>query len=245
MRASRQSRIIPAYAGSTCHGATVEGSTRDHPRIRGEHSSSMAYCILRSGIIPAYAGSTASGPAWRPQFGDHPRIRGEHTPACAIPSCPTGSSPHTRGARSGIPSHRIRVRIIPAYAGSTRCTSSLLPSRYGSSPHTRGALMAPRRLLAAAGIIPAYAGSTGGISAGFSEAWDHPRIRGEHGVPEFQAGGGAGSSPHTRGAPSWRRGDFVLLRIIPAYAGSTAPPPQARRSGPDHPRIRGEHCLAS
>ena len=29
--------IIPAYAGSTCRGARVKNSTRDHPRIRGEH----------------------------------------------------------------------------------------------------------------------------------------------------------------------------------------------------------------
>ena len=37
--------------------------------------------------------------------------------------------------------------------------------------------------------------------------------------------------------PSWRS----RLRIIPAYAGSTACVTSARRRSPDHPRIRGEH----
>ena len=72
-------------------------------------------------------------------------------------------------------------------------------------------------------------------------ATDHPRIRGEHSVPEAPPRALPGSSPHTRGAPPtlcrwWRN-----RRIIPAYAGSTL-----RRHGhlptrPDHPRIRGEH----
>ena len=53
--------------------------------------------------------------------------------------------------------------------------------------------------------------------------------------------GGAGSSPHTRGA--LRRGDGAerRRRIIPAYAGSTPCRPPAGSRSPDHPRIRGEH----
>ena len=50
-----------------------------------------------------------------------------------------------------------------------------------------------------------------------------------------------GSSPHTRGA---RRADVQVPgppRIIPAYAGSTAPGWRALPSPRDHPRIRGEH----
>ena len=73
--------IIPAYAGNTRR--SVRGSPRgwDHPRLRGEHMSSMRFWPLdsgsspltrgtlhmglhggrREGIIPAYAGNTRSG----------------------------------------------------------------------------------------------------------------------------------------------------------------------------------------
>ena len=73
-----QSRIIPAYAGSTFRRWIPAAGARDHPRIRGEHtvSHSSAACPEGSsphtrgarsrpferarnpGIIPAYAGST-------------------------------------------------------------------------------------------------------------------------------------------------------------------------------------------
>ncbi len=114
-------RIIPAYAGSTmitCSSVPGrKGSSphtrgarrragrrsprrRDHPRIRGEHSSRTNLHDAAHGIIPAYAGSTTksvmpngktqgSSPHTRgaPQkalcqtakLKDHPRIRGEHS----------------------------------------------------------------------------------------------------------------------------------------------------------------------
>ena len=92
-------RIIPAYAGSTVRSANCTWSTRDHPRIRGEHLAGLGRVIggvgssphtrgapgvlvvqeFKRGIIPAYAGSTcaAGPPSSAPS--DHPRIRGEHT----------------------------------------------------------------------------------------------------------------------------------------------------------------------
>ena len=113
--------------------------------------------------------------------------------------------------------------IIPAYAGSTSTPRRSTRVAVGSSPHTRGA---PRPLTSTP-----------------SQAWDHPRIRGEHkldgdvvtvlaGIIPAYAGSTCanpsdwlrclGSSPHTRGAPDKDRVDFIALR--------------------DHPRIRGEHA---
>ena len=136
---SSLARIIPAYAGSTPTSPSVSLTTRDHPRIRGEHF--IKYGIVPSsegssphtrgaldreavaagvdGIIPAYAGSTPRPRRRTCSSLDHPRIRGEHQLALMKPGDLVGSSPHTRGA----PRHAIRETgihgIIPAYAGST------------------------------------------------------------------------------------------------------------------------------
>ena len=158
-----------------------------------------------------------------------------------ITSAQAGSSPHTRGALGDTPAEDVDARIIPAYAGST-CTitkssavaedhprirgehSTLLirgTRSSGSSPHTRGARELRRHLLFDAGIIPAYAGSTWTNLTGSGRLRDHPRIRGEHPVHGAARDRRAGSSPHTRGAPSALLRHGFCNRIIPAYAGST------------------------
>ena len=75
---SMTARIIPAYAGSTQFGNGATGQVQDHPRVCGEHVSTVAVRVSTSGssprmrgarrraqfwgrpkrIIPAYAGST-------------------------------------------------------------------------------------------------------------------------------------------------------------------------------------------
>ena len=109
--------IIPAFAGNTrCMGSGKVG-TRDHPRIRGEHSSTRrersqcvgssphsrgthcALIILHDSprIIPAFAGNTTNTDYWQPIFKDHPRIRGEHLHRRHMGEQSVGSSPHSRG----------------------------------------------------------------------------------------------------------------------------------------------------
>ena len=172
-------RIIPAYAGSTCMPEGSRKLTRDHPRIRGEHGGLMSEEITSDGssphtrgapgsipiscamswIIPAYAGSTLLFKGLERWLWDHPRIRGEHgTPSMPLTAA-TGSSPHTRGAHD--------------------------------HSHDEGF---------GVGIIPAYAGSTGAVESGTPSMPDHPRIRGEHLIPATPTRSPMGSSPHTRGA---------------------------------------------
>ena len=92
-------------------------------------------------------------------------------------------------------------------------------------------------------IIPAYAGST--CLSAMQEVCgkDHPRIRGEHPLVHRLREKLPGSSPHTRGAHGLHRQSPGSRRIIPAYAGSTAPPRPQGRCPRDHPRIRGEHAV--
>ena len=98
--------------------------------------------------------------------------------------------------------------------------------------------------LPAFGIIPAYAGSTKIAQKGKGMAADHPRIRGEHVAWVAACEALRGSSPHTRGARSYRRCRYAAVGIIPAYAGSTTSGATRVKSTPDHPRIRGEHSRA-
>ena len=193
--------IIPAYAGSTQHASNRPVIAEDHPRIRGEHRGVKQYASKKAGssphtrgaqmrverennqagIIPAYAGSTRFIEDDSEEDEDHPRIRGEHVRCPSFPDGRRGSSPHTRGARLRKDSVRDWAGIIPAYAGSTS-PDEAIPMK--------------------GGIIPAYAGSTTRARWRTGRRWDHPRIRGEHGIDKDQ---------HTQ-----------AMRIIPAYAGSTS-----------------------
>ena len=138
-KAINQTRIIPAYAGSTGCLASTRVTARDHPRIRGEHSpvepsyskhegssphTRGAHAGLRRRrdprrIIPAYAGSTPRRRSATRRTADHPRIRGEHASWPETVTRSPGSSPHTRGALRRLYGQALQVRIIPAYAGST------------------------------------------------------------------------------------------------------------------------------
>ena len=230
------------------------------PHTRGAPSSRMNSSKMR-GIIPAYAGSTRSPRRARGWLPDHPRIRGEHGYFEVVVDPVQGSSPHTRGAQRLGGFLPRSARIIPAYAGSTSPTPPRSPTRTdhprirgehlacdtelllgeGSSPHTRGALRHSPRTDRRQRIIPAYAGSTSVDCPPTVAPADHPRIRGEHELKAYINRMRAGSSPHTRGAPSADVERVVRERIIPAYAGSTSPPGLPPEPSPDHPRIRGEH----
>ena len=212
--------IIPACAGSTARAPWCNWRLRDHPRMRGEHTSRLCslwqslgssphargapracrHAACQAGIIPACAGSTST-PRWSATTRrDHPRMRGEHRSLQYITTEPVGSSPHARGA-PGRPGREVRVEgIIPACAGSTRTTPQPEPC-----------------------------------------SGDHPRMRGEHvltvGSNEYHVG----SSPHARGALGGLANGGVHEGIIPACAGSTDIHDHIIKGGKDHPRMRGEH----
>ena len=238
---SRESQDHPRIRGE--HDVFSRDTDCPHgssPHTRGARCSSSGRdeCVR---IIPAYAGSTPSPPRRRPYRRDHPRIRGEHPSLNATVEACVGSSPHTRGAPERESCVIPRVRIIPAYAGSTHRLAPIWSSSpdhprirgehsfgqiptfqlRGSSPHTRGARDAELAQAEPVGIIPAYAGSTTEDSRRAGGQADHPRIRGEHGQRAVPDVGGAGSSPHTRGAHSMAKCRDLTRRIIPAYAGST------------------------
>ena len=136
--------IIPALAGNTVRRTNTLNPSTDHPRSRGEYSTTtsrrrpasgssplsrgipLPYATTRGGsrIIPALAGNTGlRGPqgwgCW-----DHPRSRGEYVaPANPIQLVP-GSSPLSRGILNGPRGRCWGFWIIPALAGNTGGTGT-------------------------------------------------------------------------------------------------------------------------
>ena len=250
-------RIRGEHYKPSRQGFSPPGSS---PHTRGALGCAHATPLPRW-IIPAYAGSTSCCRVIGAPGADHPRIRGEHLIVGDEDTDAVGSSPHTRGALDVPERVPVPHRIIPAYAGSTRPRSVVtdvawdhprirgehhesldhgLPGT-GSSPHTRGARERLPSETPERRIIPAYAGSTHAALGGDGRRGDHPRIRGEHCHFLPFDSGGAGSSPHTRGARQTRNRRPYRDGIIPAYAGSTRLDPDRSGVGEDHPRIRGEH----
>ena len=109
----------------------------------------------------------------------------------------------------------------------------------GSSPHTRGLPGARPRAGQPRGIIPAHAGFTWAPAHRERAAADHPRTRGVYAPALTGDGDGAGSSPHTRGLPTWGGVTFPYGGIIPAHAGFTPARRWWCRRRRDHPRTRG------
>ena len=193
------------------------------------------------GLIPAHAGKTTSSSAWTP---------------------PTwGSSPLTRGKLQTHLARTANRGLIPAHAGKTETTPTTGPAAWahprsrgenayparwrawpgGSSPLTRGKLAISLAADYKLGLIPAHAGKTHREGSDERNERAHPRSRGENEGPAARLGGGAGSSPLTRGKRLGRRALLLLLGLIPAHAGKTAHLSYRLKPHGAHPRSRGEN----
>ena len=151
--------IIPACAGSTFILAMMQHAAGDHPRMRGEHDSSL----------PPNTSNQGSSPHARGARGPH---RAAHGSAGIIPAC-AGSTP-TRACR--LWSERDHPRMRGEHHRSTHSRIAVP----GSSPHARGAQASALQRELERGIIPACAGSTAPTETAGRPTWDHPRMRGEH-----------------------------------------------------------------
>ncbi len=176
-RDSNRTGIIPACAGNTDHACAPVRDSRDHPRVCGEHSSIVKFCLAKPGssprvrgtrslfsgqfrargIIPACAGNTSPDASRASSDGDHPRVCGEHQPSQYTILDSSGSSPRVRGTPGHVAPHRFEA---------------------GSSPRVRGTHDHGDAFERFGGIIPACAGNTSSSTAKSGKTGDHPRVCG-------------------------------------------------------------------
>ena len=168
-------------------------------------------------------------------------MRGEHSAQSLADASMQGSSPHARGTLYSPHMAGDVKGIIPACAGNTSpllfpCLSFRDHPRMrgehpevrcrgcecrGSSPHARGTPCIPYPTGRCTGIIPACAGNTSWRYDSTCQAWDHPRMRGEHQILDHLQVRVTGSSPHARGTRSHVPAEQQAIGIIPACAGNT------------------------
>ena len=217
--------IIPAHAGLTAYSISFAHCARDHSRVCGAHSASMAQRTTRSGSSPRMRGSLHEARRNRLTSGIIPAYAGLTRP---LVGAPNGRRDHPRacGAHSSFPSRQSDCQ--------------------GSSPRMRGSLLLRAALDEEAGIIPAHAGLTCGAALLPLPRGDHPRACGAHQTLDLKLTDSQGSSPRMRGSPWVVRPGRAADGIIPAHAGLTHAPYTSTISGRDHPRACGAHpALAS
>ena len=192
-------RITPACAGKTAPEQNLGQLSRDHPRMRGEDSTTGRATPCRTGSPPHARGRLPNGGVGVRPLRDHPRMRGEDpTTTCRLVQR-RGSPPHARGRRAKAAEARLRERITPACAGKTFEAHAQPPGKpdhprmrgediwpakmdtfvSGSPPHARGRRNGLVCCNGSFRITPACAGKTKVHGALQCRDADHPRMRGE------------------------------------------------------------------
>ena len=212
-------RITPAYAG-TCQSKYQNiPNPKDHPRIRGDMSSTWRRLCPGMGSPPHTRGHAS--------IADLIRSESRITPAYA------GTCLHIGDGAASCRDHpRIR-RAMEGRVGRGRRSR-------GSPPHTRGHESRSSPWTTSSRITPAYAGTCMDIWARVWRYTDHPRIRGDMFGHRHCTTGGLGSPPHTRGHVAAMKLSSQPVRITPAYAGTCQRLSGLSLSFRDHPRIRGD-----
>ena len=139
-------RFIPACAGNTSLVMVQDKGITVHPRVCGEHSSTLLSATSNSGssprvrgtqpltfgeeifyrFIPACAGTTVGLKIGAVQRTVHPRVCGEHTLSIALIRSNIGSSPRVRGTLFPLRKRSFLLLVHPRVCGEhVNCNPSI------------------------------------------------------------------------------------------------------------------------
>ena len=150
----------------------------------------------------------------------HPRACGELESPVLLIDLSSGSSPRMRGTRHCDPVVPGGSPVHPRACGELTPMQMSVAAAVGSSPRMRGTLHDPP---GAGGQRPV-----------------HPRACGELKSNVGEERGVGGSSPRMRGTPQSALSWSLVLRFIPAHAGSSSELQSTSRGSTVHPRACGE-----
>ncbi len=210
----------PACAGTTDFRTSLYRSSREQPRMRGDHDVIYLQVEDLVGTAPH-----ARGPPQHPgPVGDSPG----NSPACAGTTSPCGVLLSLVGEQ-------------PRMRGDHPLECCRIPLASGTAPHARGP---PRGICGVSrwlGNSPACAGTTPPRSTTATTCGEQPRMRGDHqGTPAYRIVN-LGTAPHARGP---RNSDGVYAGGVgnsPACAGTTTACDWFKSRGREQPRMRGDH----
>ena len=134
--------------------------------------------------------------------------------------------------------------VHPRVCGEHFSTNDRSQENCGSSPRMRGTRNKGSAEKVHGRFIPAYAGNTEGVGVGHCLVPVHPRVCGEHALPQSHTHIQSGSSPRMRGTRPVPRPRPEPSRFIPAYAGNTSCRTASCVHASVHPRVCGEHVRA-
>ena len=232
--------IIPAHAGNRSNPRLRATSRRDHPRACGEQLKLTLKASAHSGSSPRMRETVERLLALRLVAGIIPAHAGNSIPTYESIAAETGSSPRVRGAALAYENDSPSIGIIPARAGSSTKAKAARRSAW-DHPRACGEQQEPgTQTVSCQGIIPARAGSSPLANRPQHLRWDHPRACGEQTFSGRKINAQAGSSPRVRGAAPRLAVGLEVSGIIPARAGSSAPPARCTLKTGDHPRACGE-----
>ena len=152
-----------------------------------------------------------------------------------------GLIPAHAGKTSPPPSDRGTTWAHPRSCGENSGLCARRVAIGGSSPLMRGKRNDNDISDVERGLIPAHAGKTMGVVLSVGVGWAHPRSCGENEIECHLGVILAGSSPLMRGKPLTAPLSPARQGLIPAHAGKTTPPPEAREPLWAHPRSCGEN----
>ncbi len=171
-------------------------------------------------ITPAWAGTTSERSPLPILHSDYPRVGGDDSDY---------DSAQTRAPLD-----------YPRVGGDDRRCQRPTQRRNGLPPRGRGRRLPFRASDLTRRITPAWAGTTAHPRCSAPRVPDYPRVGGDDGLPERRHVAVDGLPPRGRGRRSSTACSVVLVRITPAWAGTTLIDIQARSFFTDYPRVGGD-----